>query len=49
MFDISTEHKKKINAVINFIQQNPQEELSLAQLAGIANYSPFHFQKYLSR
>ncbi|RTZ46123.1 helix-turn-helix domain-containing protein [Chryseobacterium arthrosphaerae] len=45
MFDISTEHKKKINAVINFIQQNPQEELSLAQLAGIANYSPFHFQK----
>lgn len=45
MFDISTEHRKKINAVINFIQQNPQEELPLAQLAGIANYSPFHFQK----
>ena len=42
---IPKEYSKRINAVVNFILENPKDELSLATLAKIANYSPFHFQK----
>lgn len=43
--EIPNEYRVRINEVVNFILQNPSEELSLQQLAGIAQYSPFHFQK----
>jgi AraC family transcriptional regulator len=39
------EYSKRINAVVNFILKNANDELTLSKLAGIANYSPFHFQK----
>lgn len=43
---IPKEYEKSINAVVKFILDNGAEDLSLAQLADIANYSPFHFQKF---
>jgi AraC family transcriptional regulator len=43
--EVQKEYSKRINAVVNFILKNPTGELSLSKLAGIANYSPFHFQK----
>ncbi len=43
--DIPKEYSRSINAVINFILKNLNEDLSLEILAGVANYSPFHFQK----
>jgi AraC family transcriptional regulator len=47
MFDkeIPNEYRVRINEVVNFIVQNLGEQLSLQQLADIAQYSPFHFQK----
>src|SRR6266511_1496621 len=43
--NIPKEYSKSINAAINFILNNLNEELSLKKLAKVANYSPFHFQK----
>ena len=43
--EISKEYNKRINAVVNFILKNLNKELSLIKLAGIANYSPYHFQR----
>lgn len=43
--EIPNEYRVRINEVINFILHNLSEELSLQQLADIAQYSPFHFQK----
>lgn len=43
--EITEEYNKRINEVINFILSNLNDDLSLQQLAAIANYSPFHFQK----
>jgi AraC family transcriptional regulator len=44
-----TDHDKEqgvwINKVLEFIQLNLNEELSLQQLSKVANYSPFHFQR----
>jgi AraC family transcriptional regulator len=47
MHDIETskEHKKRIDAVINYISKNINNDISLRALAGVANYSPFHLQK----
>jgi AraC family transcriptional regulator len=42
---IPNEYQTRVNSVVNFILQNLTEELSLRQLAEIAGYSPFHFQK----
>ncbi|HQU83071.1 MAG TPA: helix-turn-helix domain-containing protein [Pyrinomonadaceae bacterium] len=42
---IPNEYRVRINEVVNFILHNLSEELSLQQLAEIAQYSPFHFQK----
>ena len=42
---IPNEYKTRINDVINFIVLNLTEDLSLQQLAKVADYSPFHFQK----
>lgn len=43
--EIPNEYRVRINEVVNFILHNLTEELSLQQLADIAKYSPFHFQK----
>jgi AraC family transcriptional regulator len=43
--NIPKEYSRSINAAINFILKNLNENLSLEQLAKVANYSPFHFQK----
>jgi len=43
--DVSKVYSKKINAVVNYILKNVNNELTLSKLADIANYSPFHFQK----
>lgn len=43
--EIPNEYRVRINEVVNFILHNLTEELSLQQLADIAQYSPFHFQK----
>jgi AraC family transcriptional regulator len=43
--EIPNEYRVRINEVVNFVLQNLSEELSLQQLADIAKYSPFHFQK----
>lgn len=47
MRDIETskEHKKRIDAVINYILKNINNDISLHALALVANYSPFHLQK----
>jgi AraC family transcriptional regulator len=46
---IPNEYQTRVNSVVNFILQNLAEELSLRQLAEIAGYSPFHFQKIFKR
>lgn len=43
--EIPNEYRVRINEVVNFILHNLSEELSLQQLADVAKYSPFHFQK----
>lgn len=43
--EIPNEYRVRVNEVVNFIVQNLSEELSLQQLADIAQYSPFHFQR----
>jgi len=42
---INNEHRQRIGKAVNFINDNPARDLSLEKLAGLANYSPFHFQK----
>lgn len=41
----SEEHIKRIRKVLNFIDQNLGNELSLDNLAEIGSYSPFHFHR----
>lgn len=43
--DIPGQYGKRINDVISYVLKSLEEELPLAKLASIANYSPFHFQK----
>jgi AraC family transcriptional regulator len=45
---IKPEYKESILKALHYINQNLTGELSLETLAGIANYSPFHFQKIFS-
>ncbi len=47
--NIPKEYSRSINAAIDFILNNLNEELSLKKLAKVANYSPFHFQKIFKR
>jgi AraC family transcriptional regulator len=39
------EYNARINRVINFINQHLGEELTLKQLAGVANFSEYHFHR----
>ena len=42
---ITENYNSQLNEVINYILLHLKDDLSLEKLAGIANYSPFHFQK----
>ncbi|MFP4059004.1 MAG: AraC family transcriptional regulator [Bacteroidota bacterium] len=42
------EYIHRINRVIDFIEQNLDKDLSVATLAGVANFSPFHFHRLFS-
>jgi AraC family transcriptional regulator len=35
----------RINRIINYIQQNPEKDLSLQSLSKIASFSPYHFHR----
>lgn len=39
------DHIQRINRVLNYIQENRKDELSLEKLAGIACFSPYHFHR----
>jgi AraC family transcriptional regulator len=43
--NIPKDYRKAVNTVSNFILNNLNAKLSLEELAKVANYSPFHFQK----
>lgn len=38
-------YEQRIAAVLNYMMENLEGDLSLEKLAAISNYSPFHFQK----
>jgi len=38
----------RVNAVIDYIERNLAEELTLETLAGVAHFSPFHFHRVFS-
>ena len=42
------EYTARINRVIDHIDRNLQHELTLAELAGVANFSRFHFHRIFS-
>ena len=43
--EIPREYRQQIEKAVNYILKNLNDDLSLETLAGIANYSPYHFQK----
>ena len=45
---INPAHQESISKVLHYINQNLSSPLSLENLADVANYSPFHFQKVFS-
>ncbi len=45
---IRDEYTARINRVLDFIQDNLTEKMNLKQLAGIANFSPYHFHRIFS-
>jgi AraC family transcriptional regulator len=42
------EYTARINHVIDYIEANIGKDLSLAELAGVAHFSPFHFHRIFS-
>ncbi len=42
------EYAARINRVIDYIEANIGKDLSLAELAGVAHFSPFHFHRIFS-
>jgi len=42
------EYTSRINRVIDYIEINLNKDLSLQELAGVANFSPFHFHRIFS-
>ncbi len=42
------DHRERLNRVLVYIQNNIDQPLSLAPLAAIANFSPFHFHRIFS-
>ena len=45
---IKPEYKQMMLRIQHYVNQHLAEDLSLETLAGVANYSPFHFQKIFS-
>jgi AraC family transcriptional regulator len=41
----SVEFQRRLERVIDYIQQHPNADLSLEALAGVAHFSPFHFHR----
>ena len=39
------EYEKRVNRVIDYVREHLADELSLAQLARVAAFSPFHFHR----
>ncbi len=46
---IEKDHHKRIRKVLAFIQENLSIDISLAKMAEVANFSPFHFQKLFTQ
>jgi AraC family transcriptional regulator len=42
------DHRERLNRVLVYIQNNIDQPLSLAPLAAVANFSPFHFHRIFS-
>ncbi|MBZ5538496.1 MAG: AraC family transcriptional regulator [Acidobacteriia bacterium] len=42
------EYARRVNAALDFIDSNLAEEISLAKLASIACFSPYHFHRIFS-
>lgn len=42
------DYLKRLNRVIDYIDENLQEDLNLATVSAIANFSPFHFHRIFS-
>jgi len=47
--ELHNEYNNRITEVINYISNNLTADLSLEKLAGVANFSPYHFQKLFKR
>ena len=45
MNETKREYLKRINFILDFIEKNLEEDLSLETLSKIAYYSPFHFHR----
>ncbi|MDH5325467.1 MAG: AraC family transcriptional regulator [Gammaproteobacteria bacterium] len=41
----NSEYLRRVNRVLDYLDENYSEELSLESLAGIANFSPYHFHR----
>jgi AraC family transcriptional regulator len=39
------EYERRVNRVVDYIERNPAEELSLEGLARLASFSPYHFHR----
>ena len=46
--DTVNDHRERLNRVLVYIQDNIDQPLSLAPLAAVANFSPFHFHRIFS-
>lgn len=44
-YRLRKEYSSRINKVIDYINLNLSEELTLERLAGVANFSPYHFHR----
>ncbi|MFP4469190.1 MAG: AraC family transcriptional regulator [Bacteroidales bacterium] len=42
------EYIARINRVMDFVERNLSADLNLETLAGVANFSPFHFHRLFS-
>jgi AraC family transcriptional regulator len=43
-----SEYIARINRVMDYIDRNLNQELTLEELAGVANFSKFHFHRIFS-
>lgn len=43
--EVTADHIKRVNMVMDFVERNLERELSLKSLSAKANYSPYHFHR----